>query len=184
MRLLSLVHPGIVYNAFSGCVRAFVPLSAPCGVRVRHPLVFSGTQTCTLSRSVCVFCRVACVLGPLSCSVVPQNYILSCSVCFLPAAYTSPSKRETKKRALRFWWAENQNTPSFQSPRPLHPPKGGKNFGGGTIFRVAGENILRKNLSVFENRGSSKKSFVWGVENQNTPLPHPLSKGWCQPYLG
>ena len=55
------VHPGTVYNVFSVCVRAFVPLSAPCGVRVRHPLVFSGTQNCTLSCSVCVFRRVACV---------------------------------------------------------------------------------------------------------------------------
>ena len=44
-----------IFPDFLGCVRAFVPLSAPCGVRVRHPLVFSGTQNFTLSRSVCVF---------------------------------------------------------------------------------------------------------------------------------
>ena len=52
-----------MYNVFSVCVRAFVPLSAPCGVRVRP---------------------------------------LSCSECFvlLPAADTTPSKRE-KKHLLR-----------------------------------------------------------------------------------
>ena len=32
-----------LYNVFSVRERAFVPLSAPCGVRVRHPLVFSST---------------------------------------------------------------------------------------------------------------------------------------------
>ena len=48
----------------------------PCGVRVRPPLVFSGTQK----------------LHPLVCTVF---------FCFflLPAAYTTPSKRETKKKA-------------------------------------------------------------------------------------
>ena len=50
-----IIHLGIVYNVFSVRVRAFVPLSAPCGVRVRHPHVLSGTQNCTLSCSVCVF---------------------------------------------------------------------------------------------------------------------------------
>ena len=45
----TIVHPGIVY-VFS--VR--VPLSAPCGVLVRHPLMFSGTQTAP-SRVQCVF---------------------------------------------------------------------------------------------------------------------------------
>ena len=59
---LTILHPGIAHNVFSVHVRAFVPLSAPCGLRVRHPFVFSGTQNCALSCSVRVFLpRVACV---------------------------------------------------------------------------------------------------------------------------
>ena len=42
------------YNVFSVRVRAFVPLSAPCGVRVRLPPVLSGTKTVP-SRVQCVF---------------------------------------------------------------------------------------------------------------------------------
>ena len=68
---LVFVHPGIVDNVFSVCLRAFVPLRAPCGVRVRHPLVFS------------VF-------------FLPF---------LLPAAYTTPSKGETKQK---------------NSPKPLY----------------------------------------------------------------
>ena len=66
---------------------AFVALSAPCGVRVRHPLVFSGTHNCTLS-----------------CSVIPKNCTLSCSVCFFFRFFSfcrphtrGPSKREKKE---------------------------------------------------------------------------------------
>ena len=66
------------------------------------PLVFIGTQNCTLSCSVCVFAVWRACKAPLLCSVVPQNCTLSCSVCvcvcfLLPAAYTTSSKRETKK---------------------------------------------------------------------------------------
>ena len=77
------VHPGIVYNVFSMCIRAFVPLSAPCDVRVGHPLVLNGTQNYILSCSVCVFAVWRACKAP--------------SRVQLPAAYTTPSKRETKK---------------------------------------------------------------------------------------
>ena len=92
-----LIHLGIVYNVFSVRVRAFVPLSAPCGVRVRHPLVFSGTHNCTLSCLVCVFLPCGVRVKPLSCSVVPKNCTLSCSVCFF--SFFSARVSEQKKRA-------------------------------------------------------------------------------------
>ena len=41
--ILRIVHPGVEYNVFSVRVRAFVPLSAPFGVRVSRLLELSGT---------------------------------------------------------------------------------------------------------------------------------------------
>ena len=58
------------------------------------PLVFNGTQNCTLLCSVCVFAVWRACKAPLSCSVVPQNYTLSCSVCFfLPFFCCRPHTR-------------------------------------------------------------------------------------------
>ena len=49
----------------------------PCGVRVRHPLMLGDTENCTT--------RVKCVYAHI----------------WLPAAYTTPSKREKNKPSLR-----------------------------------------------------------------------------------
>ena len=90
-----IIHIGIVYNVFSVRVRAFVPLSAPCGVRVRHPLVFSGTQNCTLSCSVCVFAVWRGCKAPSRVQWYPKTAPSRVQCVFLlPAAYTIPSKRE------------------------------------------------------------------------------------------
>ena len=48
-----IVHHGTVHKIFSVRVRAFAPLSTPCGVRVRHPLVFSGTQNSKTALTRC-----------------------------------------------------------------------------------------------------------------------------------
>ena len=52
----------------------------------------------TLVFNVC-FCRVTCVYGPLTCSVVPKNYTLSCSVRFFPAGRTHEARVSEKKKS-------------------------------------------------------------------------------------
>ena len=90
-----VVHPGIVYDVSSVRVRAFVPLTAPCGVRVRHPHVFIGTQNCTLSCSVCVFAVWRACKPPLVFSGT-QKCTLSCSVCFFRFCFSAGRIHEAR----------------------------------------------------------------------------------------
>ena len=96
------VHPGTVYNVFSVCVRVFVPLSAPCGVRVRHPYVFSGTQNCTLSCSVCVFAVWRACKAPSRNQWYPKTALsrVQCVffVCFCCRPHTRPRVSEKQKK--------------------------------------------------------------------------------------
>ena len=67
-------------------------------MRVRHPLVFSGNQNCTLSCSVCVFAVWRACTAPSRVQWYPKTAPSRVQCVFLlPAAYTNPSKRETKK---------------------------------------------------------------------------------------
>ena len=81
-------RPGRVYNVFSVRARAFIHLSPPCG-----PL------SCSLVLKT-AYSRVQCVFLPCSVRVRPPSRV-QCVIVFpfflLSAAYTTPSKRETKK---------------------------------------------------------------------------------------
>ena len=101
---MSTSAASIVYNGFSVRVRAFVSLIAPCGVRVRHPHVCSGTQNCILSCSMCVSVVWRACKAPSRVQCV--SFFL-----FFCRPHTRPSsKRETKnKHPLRevFFWCQS-----------------------------------------------------------------------------
>ena len=69
-----------------------------CGVRMRPPLVFIGTQNSTLSCSVCVFAVWRACKAPSRVQWYPKTVPFRVQCVFLlflfslPAAYTTPSK--------------------------------------------------------------------------------------------
>ena len=105
MRLIT-IHLGVVYNVFSVRVRAFVPLSAPCGVRIGH-LSCSVVLKTAPSRVQCVFfamwraCKAPCRVqwypktAPSRAQCVFFRFFFSCR-----PHTRGPSKRETKRSAL------------------------------------------------------------------------------------